>query len=193
MTLISDITIAVSKFGPAAISSETNKFNVAVIEKLFEVGAAKYREMRKSGQTTLPAPTVLPEGIDITIPSRDSGRDIPCRLMYPSSRKTSEERKHCKGVVCHFHGGGWTLGDEKSTDTLLKHYADSGDLIVVSIGYRHAPEDPFPKGPQDCIDGAEYLVKNSEKEFGAPLKFIGGEVRLEHLPVALPDLEMMYC
>lgn len=148
------------------------------------MGAAKYREMRKTGQTTLPAPIVLPEGIDIKIPSRDSGRDIPCRVMYPSSRTNPEERKKCKGVVCHFHGGGWTLGDEKSTDMLLKHYADSGDLAVVSIGYRHAPEDPFPKGPQDCIDGAEYLVKNSEKEFGAPLKFIGGEVRLEHLLVA---------
>ena len=68
------------------------------------------------------------------------------------------------------------LGDEKSTDSLLQSYADAGDLAVVSVGYRHAPEDPFPKGPQDCIDGAEYLIKNSEAQYGCPVRFIGGEV-----------------
>lgn len=68
------------------------------------------------------------------------------------------------------------LGDEKSTDTLLVHYADAGDLAVISAGYRHAPEDPFPAGPNDCADAAEWLVKNAEREYGAPLRFIGGEV-----------------
>lgn len=79
----------------------------------------------------------------------------------------------------HIHGGGWTLGDERSTDSLMKWYADCGDLAVVSVGYRLAPEDPFPKGPEDCMDAGEYLVKNSEREYGGPLKFIGGEVRYE--------------
>jgi len=81
----------------------------------------------------------------------------------------------------HFHGGGWVLGDEKSTDALLAHYADAGDLAVVSVGYRHAPEDPFPRGPEDCIDAGEYFVKNTEKEYGAPLRFIGGESAGAHL------------
>lgn len=74
-----------------------------------QVGAAKYREMRLSGDTPLPAPKFLPDAIDIKIPSRDAGRDIPCRLMYPTSRKTAEERKKCKGVIVHFHGGGWVV------------------------------------------------------------------------------------
>ena len=76
----------------------------------------------------------------------------------------------------HIHGGGWVLGDERSYDRLLQFYADTSDLAAVSIGYRLAPEDPFPKGPEDCIDAGEYLVKNSAEEYGGPLTFIGGEV-----------------
>jgi acetyl esterase/lipase len=74
------------------------------------------------------------------------------------------------------HGGGWVLGDQHSADALLQTYADAGDLAVVSVGYRLAPEHPFPCGPNDCIDVGEYLVMNSEKVYGSPLKFIGGEV-----------------
>lgn len=72
------------------------------------------------------------------------------------------------------------MGDERSQDALLQTFADAGDLAVVSVGYRLAPEDPFPKAPEDCMDAAEYLVKTSEREYGGPLEFIGGEVRLDH-------------
>ncbi len=63
------------------------------------------------------------------------------------------------GVVLHFHGGGWVLGDERSQDGLLQLYADAGDLLSISVGYRRAPEDPFPKGPEDCIDAGRSLGK----------------------------------
>jgi acetyl esterase/lipase len=119
----------------------------------------------------------MESALDIEVPSREAGRTIPCRLVYPSVRKTAEERKGCKGTVLHIHGGGWVLGDHQSTDNLLLHYADAGDLAVLSVGYRLAPEDPFPKGPEDCLDVGDYLVSNSDKEYGGPLRFIGGEVR----------------
>jgi acetyl esterase/lipase len=77
----------------------------------------------------------------------------------------------------HIHGGGWVLMSEKTTDPLLDFYADTSDCTVISVGYRLAPEYPFPAGPDDCFDVAEYLIKNAEKEYGGPLKFIGGEVR----------------
>lgn len=76
----------------------------------------------------------------------------------------------------HLHGGGWTLGDERSSDSLCQFYADTADLAVVSVGYRLAPEDPFPKGPEDCQDAGVYMVKTSERAYGSPLRFIGGEV-----------------
>ena len=60
-------------------------------------------------------------------------------------------------------------------DPLLQRLANAG-LAVVSVGYRLAPEHPFPKGPEDCYDVAEWLADNAQAQFGAPLKFAGGEV-----------------
>lgn len=70
----------------------------------------------------------------------------------------------------------YTLIVSDSQDPMLKNIADGADVAVISIGYRLAPEDPFPKGPEDCFDAAEWLVKNAKANFGAELKFMGGEV-----------------
>ncbi|KAK0100410.1 hypothetical protein ONS95_008360 [Cadophora gregata] len=189
MPLTSDITINAAKFDPASNSEQSRQLNDVIESKFdavgawYEVGAEKYRQMRWAGETALPPPVMLPQALDFTIPSREKGRAIPCRLMYPQARKTEEERKGVKGVFMHIHGGGWVLGDEKSHDGLLQFYADVGDLAVVSVGYRVAPENPFPKGPEDCIDAGEYLAKNAESLYGAPLKFMGGESAGAHLSV----------
>lgn len=131
--------------------------------------------MRWNGETPLPKPIVLP-GEKYLIPSRDAGREIPCRIIKPDSGSV-------KGVFLHIHGGGWVLQSEEYQDPLLKVFANSGDLLVISIGYRLAPEDPFPAGPNDCYDAAEWLVSHSQSKFHAPLLFMGGESAGGHLAV----------
>jgi acetyl esterase/lipase len=54
--------------------------------------------------------------------------------------------------------------------------ADNYQLTVFSVGYRLAPEDPWPAGANDCYDAAEWLVKNGKEKFGGELMFTGGEV-----------------
>lgn len=65
---------------------------------------------------------------------------------------------------------------EQTSDPLMQFYADTTNCAVVSIGYRLAPEDPYPAGPEDCFDAAEYLLQNREERFGGALRFICGEV-----------------
>lgn len=134
-----------------------------------QVGAAKYRQMRAAGETPLPKATYLDSAEEFHIPSRESGRDIPCRILKPQNGKP------IKGVFMHIHGGGWVLQDEKSQDLALQSIADATGVLCFSVGYRLAPEHPFPAGPDDCYDAAEWLVDNAEKRFGAPLSFVGGE------------------
>ncbi|KAF4302951.1 putative alpha beta hydrolase fold-3 domain-containing protein [Botryosphaeria dothidea] len=174
MPLASDLIIDDSKFDMSQISSSTAALNDRLIEtqlsipKWYEVGAEKFRQMRWNGETSLPKPVVISSGVDFQIPSRDAGREIPCRMFKP-------ENGQVKGVFMHIHGGGFVLQSEKHQDTFLKWFADNCQLAVVSVGYRLAPEHTYPAGPHDCFDAAEWLVKKSKFNYGADLMFIGGE------------------
>jgi acetyl esterase/lipase len=66
---------------------------------------------------------------------------------------------------------------------MLQHYADHSSLTVVSVGYRLAPEHPYPAGNEDCVDIAEHLVAHGKEEFGGPLLFMGGDSAGAHLSV----------
>jgi acetyl esterase/lipase len=182
MALTSDITIDVSKFQDSAILPATAAFNERLMDntakgpKWFEVGARKFREMIHAGETSIPKPVFLEAAGTFQIPSRDAGRTIPCRVLKPSARII-------KGVYMHLHLGGWMLSDETSQDVMLQRIANSTGLVCVSVGYRLAPENPFPAGPEDCFDAAGYLIEHSKATFGADFAFIGGESAGAHLSI----------
>jgi acetyl esterase/lipase len=113
MPLRSDIVLDASKFAPSAVDEGTKKLNgllehvTAAGPHWYEVGVAKYREMRETGETPLPVPVYLAEAKDATIPSREKGRDIPLRVYMPDNGEPS------KGIFLHFHGGGFIMGSHK--------------------------------------------------------------------------------
>ncbi|KAI1990706.1 hypothetical protein LOZ54_002396 [Ophidiomyces ophidiicola] len=190
MSRQNDVALNASVFRPSAIPEACHALNKALMDlqagqpnwwelittwSLFlKVGAQNFRQMRLRGETAFPKPVVLECGQSFSIPSRQKGRDIPCRIITPEGNGTPS------GVFMHIHGGGWVLSDEIQ-DSMLKSYADTANVVAVSVGYRLAPEFPFPSGPEDCYDAAEWLVDNAEKKFGAPFKFMGGESAGAHL------------
>ncbi|MFN5666184.1 alpha/beta hydrolase fold domain-containing protein, partial [Bradyrhizobium sp.] len=52
-------------------------------------------------------------------------------------------------IVVYFHGGGWVLGDELSDDPFCRDLCRRTGMIIVSVGYRHAPEHRFPAAAED--------------------------------------------
>ena len=130
--------------------------------------------MRDDGETPLPKPVILDSGKDILIPAHETNRGIPCRMFYPSFPKP-------RGLYFHIHGGGWVLFHEKSQGAMLKYISDHTSLIVISIGYRLAPEHPYPAANDDCMDVAEFLIDNAQSEYGVRLLFMGGESAGGHL------------
>lgn len=130
--------------------------------------------MRWNGETAFPKPTVVSTGKDITIPSRDHNRSIPCRVFNPNTASP-------KGVFLHIHGGGWVLQSEHYQDLMLDWLAQNCSLTVLSVGYRLAPEEPYPAGNDDCQDVAEWLVDHARETYGADLAFMGGDSAGGHL------------
>ncbi|KAJ5373153.1 Alpha/beta hydrolase fold-3 [Penicillium concentricum] len=175
MPITSDITLNVSKFQPENVTESTKKA-AALLENItttgprwWEVDIEKYREMRELGQTSLPRPVYLPAALDGTIPSRHAGREISIRIYKPDNGQPS------KGIFLHFHGGGFVLATHKHSDSTLREYANKCQLTAISVGYRLAPEHPYPAAMHDAIDAAEYMVDHAAEVYNAPLRFIGGE------------------
>jgi acetyl esterase/lipase len=132
------------------------------------------RQRRREGKGIFPAPVFLEEARDIEVAGR--GGPIKVRLIRPDHKPT--------GIYLHLHGGGWTLGAHDMQDVALKLLANETGLCAASIGYRLAPENPYPAGPDDCEDAVLHLLEHGPRLLDAPARFaIGGESAGAHLAV----------
>jgi acetyl esterase/lipase len=69
-------------------------------------------------------------------------------------------------VVVYYHGGGWVLGNEQMNAWVCSWVADRVGAVVLSVGYRLAPEHPFPAAVDDAWDALEAIVSGG-RAFGA--------------------------
>ena len=68
--------------------------------------------------------------------------DVPIRIYRGDGAPT--------GLVVYFHGGGWVIGSIGLMDNVAREIAHHSGAVVVSVGYRLAPENPYPAGLDDC-------------------------------------------
>jgi len=74
--------------------------------------------------------------------------DIPVRLYRNDG---------ASGVLVWFHGGGHTIGSIDSHDQPCRQLALESGAAVLSVGYRLAPEHPFPAAVEDAWDTVEWV------------------------------------
>ncbi|KAK5458394.1 hypothetical protein LTS15_004474 [Exophiala xenobiotica] len=60
-------------------------------------------------------------------------------------------------VVINFHGGGFCLGDARDDRYWARVVIENTNAIFVSVGYRRAPEHPFPIPVDDCVESILYI------------------------------------
>src|ERR1700742_5103434 len=87
---------------------------------------------------------------------------IPARIYTPRQLRQSNGLAPC---LVFFHGGGWVIGDLDTHDVVSRKLADEGQLVVISVDYRRAPEYKFPTAVQDAIAATKWVVEHA-KELG---------------------------
>ncbi len=65
-------------------------------------------------------------------------------------------------VVVYFHGGGFVCGTIDTHDTICRRLAKASRAAVVSVGYRLAPEHPFPVPLDDCAAVTAWAASSRE-------------------------------
>ena len=136
------------------------------------VSPAEARELYLKGCfVSNPEPPELASVEPLTIPS--PAGSIPARIYTPTRLRKANGL--APGLV-FFHGGGWVIGDLDSHDVVCRKLADEGELMVVSVDYRLAPEHKFPAAVDDAIASTKWIAENA-KQFGidASRLMVGGD------------------
>ena len=109
---------------------------------------------------TNPEPPELKSATPLAIPSPAGA--IPARIYTPTKLRQSGGLAPC---LVFFHGGGWVIGDLDSHDVVCRKLAHEGELIVISVDYRLAPEHKFPAAVDDAVAATKWIAENA-KQFG---------------------------
>ena len=87
---------------------------------------------------------------EITLPGAD-GATLPARLYAPSDDALP--------VLLYLHGGGFTIGNLETHDSLCRQLALRSGAAVVALDYRLAPEHRFPTAVDDCWAALQALAR----------------------------------
>jgi acetyl esterase len=61
-------------------------------------------------------------------------------------------------VLVYFFGGGWVLGTVDTSDATCRALTNAAGCATVAVGYRLAPEHPFPAAVQDCLAALDWVA-----------------------------------
>ncbi len=115
-------------------------------------GAQGARDFIAQFNAQRPAGRPVGEVVDGTLPGNDG--PLPYRLYRPTTPGPHP-------IVVYFHGGGWVLGDEQSDDPFCRDMCRRTGMIVVSVGYRHAPEHRFPTAAEDGYAATRWVADHA--------------------------------
>jgi len=80
-------------------------------------------------------------GLEIDDRTVPADPDVPVRIYRPQA---------ARGAIVWLHGGGFVMGDLETEHPWAVRVADGSGAVVVSVGYRLAPEQRFPAALDDA-------------------------------------------
>ncbi|WP_420139584.1 alpha/beta hydrolase fold domain-containing protein [Sphingomonas sp.] len=84
------------------------------------------------------------------------GGAIPARLYDRRHDRTAGP------LILFFHGGGFVMGDLDTHHSFCTWLADTLDMPLLAVGYRLAPESPFPAAVDDAEAAARWAAQSPD-------------------------------
>lgn len=79
---------------------------------------------------------------------------VPIRIYTPDGTEP-------KPILIFFHGGGFVAGNLDEFEAFCTTLAEGAQCIVVSVGYRLAPEAPFPAAVDDAWTATKWIASRA--------------------------------
>lgn len=92
-------------------------------------------------------------------------RDVTVETVGPISVRTYTPPSGVSvpsPALLWIHGGGYVMGTAAVDDAVCRHFARELGIIVASVDYRLAPEDPFPTPLYDCYRALTWLAEHTD-------------------------------
>lgn len=112
------------------------------------------------------------------MPYVEEDRDIPVRDGSSITIRIHSPKTPPRGgspIFVVYHGGGYCLGGLDNEAVLCRKFTELGG-VAVNVGYRLAPEFPFPTPVNDAYDALKWTAAHFEEMGGNPSKgfLVGG-------------------
>lgn len=123
--------------------------------------------------------------LDLRIAGR--GGPVPVRLYWPQLATDVPPP-----VLVHAHGGGFIAGSIAALDRVARLMANRLGAIVVSVGYRLAPEHPFPAAADDLEDVFLWVRRHAAALGGDPARVgVGGDSAGGHAAINVAQRQVL--
>lgn len=113
--------------------------------------------MRAAEQAQVPALTDrIPVYAVHDLLADTSAGDVPVRVYTPGEGTAS-------GLLVYLHGGAFFLGSLDTHDHIARSLTKETEHVVVSVGYRLAPEHAYPAGLTDCYGVVRWAAASGDQ------------------------------
>ncbi|MFF7638537.1 alpha/beta hydrolase [Kitasatospora sp. NPDC008050] len=131
------------------------------IRAVCSIGPDDIPAFRAMNQGMRPDPAALTRGGAVTveervIPGTPGGPELPVLILRPTRGPGPWP------AVYHVHGGGLVSGDQWEQADTLAEWVDLLGVVAVAVGYRLAPEHPYPAPVEDCYAGLVWTAAHAE-------------------------------
>lgn len=146
------IRAAVSESELAAIRAVRSR---AEAKPLPEMSVEEARAVEQDLLDAEDAPTERVAQVkEITIPG--PGGPLSARVYRP-------ERPPPGPALVYFGGGGWVRGSLDGVERICRALTSRAGCVVISVGYRRAPEHPFPAAVEDAWQSTRWVEAHAHE------------------------------